>query len=119
MDAQQILVGARDALTARRVFGDPVRVDDTTLIPAAVVRGGGGGGGGGGSSAQQGGVGFGLDARPAGVYVVRDGDVSWHPAIDVNRIILGGQIVAITALLALRPLLLGWLQHRLSAGEHV
>ena len=116
MDTQQILVGTQEALTARRVFGEPVRVDDTTIIPAAVVRGGGGAGG---SSAQQGGVGFGLNARPAGVYVVRDGDVSWHPAIDVNRIVLGGQIVAITALLALRPVLLRWLQHRLPAGERV
>jgi uncharacterized spore protein YtfJ len=118
MDAQQILIGTQDALTARRVFGEPVRVNDTTIIPAAVVRGGGGAGG---SGAQQGGgVGFGLNARPAGVYVVRDGDVSWHPAIDVNRIVLGGQLVAIAALLALRPLLLRWVQHRLlPAGERV
>ncbi len=117
MDAQQILVGTQEALTARRVFGEPIRVEDTTVIPAAVVRGGGGAGG---ASGQQGGVGFGLNARPAGVYVIRDGDVSWHPAVDVNRIVLGGQIVAITALLALRPLLMRWLQHRmLPASDRV
>ncbi len=116
MDAQQILVGTQEALTARRVFGEPIHVNDTTVIPAAVVRGGGGAGE---RNAEQGGVGFGLEARPAGVYVVRDGDVSWHPAIDVNRIVLGGQIVAIVALLALRPLVLRWLQHRLPAGERV
>lgn len=116
MNAQQILVGTQDALTARRVFGEPIRVDDTTVIPAAAVRGGGGGGG---RSAEEGGVGFGLNVRPAGVYVVREGNVSWHPAIDVNRIILGGQLVAVVALLALRPLVLRWVQHRLPAGERV
>jgi len=40
---------------------------------------------------------------------VRDGDVSWRPAVDVNRVILGGQLVAITALLVLRPVLVKWL----------
>ncbi|GIG27125.1 hypothetical protein [Cellulomonas denverensis] len=36
---------------------------------------------------------FGTQIRPLGVYVVRDGDVSWQPAMDLNRVILGGQIV--------------------------
>lgn len=37
--------------------------------------------------------GFATHTRPLGVYVVRDGDVSWQPALDLNRVILGGQIV--------------------------
>jgi uncharacterized spore protein YtfJ len=52
-----------------------------------------------------GGVGFGVTARPVGVYVVKDGDVTWQPSIDVMRIVLGGQIVAVVALLTLRRLL--------------
>ena len=44
-------------------------------------------------------------ARPVGVYVVKDGEVSWQPSIDVMRIVLGGQIVAVVALLTLRRLL--------------
>lgn len=36
---------------------------------------------------------FGTHTRPLGVYVVRDGEVSWQPALDLNRVILGGQIV--------------------------
>lgn len=92
-------------MTARRVFGDPIEVGGVTVIPVARV---GGGGGGGSSPNDQGGVGFGLNARPAGVYVVRDGTAVWRPAVDVNRIVLGGQLVAIAAIWALRPLLLRW-----------
>ncbi len=105
MDVQQVLIGAQEALTARRVFGDPFRVDDVTIVPVAIVRGGGGGGG---RNGDKGGVGFGVNARPAGVYVVEAGDVRWRPAVDVNRAILGGQAVAIVALLALRSLLARW-----------
>jgi uncharacterized spore protein YtfJ len=95
MDLQNVLVGAQEALTVHRVFGDPITLGDTTLVPAAVI----GGGGGGGASGAQGGAGFGMQGRPCGVFVVRNGEVSWKPAVDVNRIVLGGQFVAIAALL--------------------
>jgi hypothetical protein len=36
------------------------------------------------------------------VFVVREGEVAYRPAVDVNRIVLGGQIVAVVALLTLR-----------------
>jgi len=63
-------------------------------------------GAGGGDSQENGGVGFGLTAKPAGAYVVREGGkVSWEPAVDPNRIVLGMQIVAIVALLVLRSIL--------------
>jgi len=105
MNVQQILSGAQDALTTRRVFGEPVEVNGVTIIPAAAIRGGGGGGG---RDNERGGVGFGLQARPAGAYVVKDGDVQWRPAVDVNKIVLGGQIVAIAALVTFRPLIRRW-----------
>jgi hypothetical protein len=38
------------------------------------------------------------------VFVLRNGRVSWRPAVDINRVILGGQIVAIVALLVIRGL---------------
>ncbi len=38
-------------------------------------------------------------AKPAGAFLIKDGTVSWNPALDLNRVILGGQIVAIVALL--------------------
>ena len=49
-------------------------------------------------------AGFGLSATPAGVYVLKDDKVSWQPAVDVNRVVLGGQLVALVALLVLRSL---------------
>jgi uncharacterized spore protein YtfJ len=95
MDVQAVITQARDAISVKRVFGDPIQQGDVTVIPAARVGGGAGGGGGAGPSGQGSGEGsgFGLTARPAGVYVLKDGKVRWRPAIDVNRIVLGMQIV--------------------------
>lgn len=45
-----------------------------------------------------------MQARPVGAFVIKDGDVSWLPAVDVTRIILGGQMVMIAALLTLRTI---------------
>jgi len=101
MNALETVNQARDALTVRRVYGDPYQEEGLTLIPAATVRGGGGGGG---DTRGNGGAGFGLSARPAGAWVIKNGDVSWRPAIDVNRIIVVGQIVAIVALLTARSI---------------
>ena len=45
--------------------------------------------------------GFGLMARPVGAYVIKpDGEVSWKPAIDVQRMVLGWQIVSGLVVLA-------------------
>lgn len=108
MNSQQVLSGAQDVLTARRVFGDPIERDGLTVIPVAVI---GGGGGGGGKSDQEG-AGFGVKARPAGVFVVRDGDVKWRPALDLNRVILGGQIVGFVAVLTFGKVLRKWVAQR-------
>jgi uncharacterized spore protein YtfJ len=102
MNVDEFLREARGTLTAKTVFAEPIERDGALIIPAAKVRGGGGGGS---DSDNNGGGGFGLSAKPAGAYVVRDGKVSWEPAIDVNRAILGGQVVAIVLLLVLRSIL--------------
>jgi uncharacterized spore protein YtfJ len=101
MNIEEILRNAQEAMHVRRVFSEPIHVGDITLVPAAIVRGGGGGGG---SSSHEGGAGFGLKARPAGAFVIKSGEVSWRPAINVNQIIAGGQLVAIAAIFLLRPL---------------
>ena len=36
------------------------------------------------------------------MFVFEDGEVAWRPAIDVNRVILGAQLVAIVAMLTVR-----------------
>jgi uncharacterized spore protein YtfJ len=99
MSLSQLLDTARDSMTVRRVFGDPYERDGVTLIPAARVRGAGGGGGGKDERGQEGdGGGFVLTARPVGAYVVKDGAVSWQPAVDVERVVtvavLGWAVVA-------------------------
>jgi len=43
-----------------------------------------------------------VQARPVGVFVVRDGEVTWQPAVDVLPIILGAQAVALAALVTVR-----------------
>jgi uncharacterized spore protein YtfJ len=99
----EILSGARDAISVTRVYGEPIEREDVTLVPAAAVRGGGGGGG---DSEDNGGGGFGLSASPVGAYVIKDGAVSWKPAVNVNRIMLGWQLVTLAALV------IGWRRMR-------
>lgn len=107
MEVSELLDKTRGDISARRVFGDPVQQGDAIVIPAARVSGGAGGGEGKGPAEQGSGTGsgFGLSARPAGAFIVRNGHVRWRPAIDVNRIILGGQMVAIVGILVLGTVL--------------
>jgi uncharacterized spore protein YtfJ len=97
------------------VFGEPIVGDGVTLVPVAKVMGGSGSGYSSGeltagtSTAQTrgqgigsgGGGGFGVRVKPVGVYVVRGADVRWQPALDVNRVILGGQLVGAVIAVAL------------------
>jgi uncharacterized spore protein YtfJ len=86
----ELLGGARDAISVGRVYGDPIERDGVTIIPAAAVRGGGGGGGDVGGN---GGLGFGVSGRALGVYVLENGRVSWRPAVDVNRLLIVGAVL--------------------------
>jgi uncharacterized spore protein YtfJ len=95
---------------AGKVFGAPISQDGLTVLPVAKVSGGGGGGSGTGPAAdghETGGTGggVGVSAKPLGVFVIRDGNVRWRPAIDINKVIVGGQIVAVIALLTVRALI--------------
>jgi uncharacterized spore protein YtfJ len=99
-----------DSAQAGKVFGEPIERDGMTVLPVAKVRGGGGGGGSHGAGQQEGeagggGAGVGMMAKPLGVFVIREGKVMWQPAVDLNRVILGGQIVGALALLTLRAFL--------------
>jgi uncharacterized spore protein YtfJ len=97
MKVGELLGGAQDAVSVRRVFGDPIEKNGVTVIPAAKVSGGGGGGS---DEHQNGGGGFGLHSRPVGALVVKDDNVSWQPAFDLNRLILGCQVVAVVGIVA-------------------
>jgi uncharacterized spore protein YtfJ len=108
--ATDLVTRAQDVLTVRRVFGEPIERNGVTVLPVVRFAAGGGAGSddggpdGDGGPARGGGSGggYGLKAVPAGVFVIRDGAVRWRPAVDVNRVVLGGQLVLITALLTLR-----------------
>jgi uncharacterized spore protein YtfJ len=99
-----------DSAKAGKVFGPPIERDGMTVVPVAKVQGGGGAGGGGSAQGQHAGesgsgAGVGVMAKPLGVFVIRDGKVSWQPALDLNKVILGGQVLLALALLTLRTYL--------------
>jgi uncharacterized spore protein YtfJ len=106
MEVNDVITQARDTLTVKRVFGEPYEKNGVTVIPAARVQGGAGGGGGEGPEGQGkgSGSGFGMNARPVGAFLIRGDQVTWRPAVDLNKVVLGGQIVAIVALLTIRAI---------------
>ncbi|HVQ96469.1 MAG TPA: spore germination protein GerW family protein [Mycobacteriales bacterium] len=107
-EGPQLVDRLAEAATVRRAFGDPIERDGALVIPVARIVGGGGGGEGGrtGDSNEQGsGGGFGLRVTPAGVFVIKDGAVTWQPAFDQTRVILGGQLIGVVALLVARSVL--------------
>ncbi len=88
MDYAETIAKAQDAVTVRRVYGEPYERNGVTELPAAQVAGGGGAGGGedpnGGGS---GGGGFGIAARSVRAYVIRGDEVKWRPAVDLSRVL--------------------------------
>ncbi len=88
-----------DRIGRDQVFGPPVEQAGAVVVPVAQVRAGGASGPG------RRGEGAGVQVRPVGAFSISaKGRVSWHPAVDVNRIVLGGQLVlgAVGLALALR-----------------
>lgn len=101
MDINQFVSTAQDAITVRRVYGEPVERDGAVVIPAARVAGGGGGGDGQEPSGQRGeGGGFGIRATPAGAFVIKDGSVRWVPAVDPVRIISAAVVGLVAVVVA-------------------
>ena len=102
-DVEKVLANVRAAMAGKLAYAEPIETDDLTIIPAARVSGGGGGGGGGGEGDQGegegGGAGFGLNVRPVGAFVIQGDEVNWKPVVDVNRVITGSQVLAITAVI--------------------
>lgn len=98
----------QDVLNVRRVFGEPYERDGRLVVPVARVSGATGAAAGRGrndagaeadsqpatgSRGEGGSGGFAARVKPLGVYVVDDDGAHWRPALDLNRVILGGQVV--------------------------
>ncbi|MET0788613.1 MAG: spore germination protein GerW family protein [Cellulomonas sp.] len=110
-DPADVTRAVNDTLTVRRVFGEAYERDGVLVIPVAKIWGGTGSGSGSGevgapaetegdkppAGAQVGhggGGGYGVHVKPVGVFVVDGSGARWQPALDLNRVILGGQLVA-------------------------
>ena len=106
---------ANESFTVRRVFGEAYERAGTLVIPVARVWGATGSGSGGGemalphhdedgaeekagSEGHGGGGGYATNVKAVGVFVVDDTGTHWQPTLDVNRVILGGQLVAAAVL---------------------
>jgi len=104
MQVDELIAKVKDAVTVGRVYGEPYVKDGLTVIPAAFVMGGGGGGTGTDDAGSQGeGGGFGMRGRPVGAFVVSGGDVTWRPAVDVNRLAAVAALVAVAWLVTRAP----------------
>ena len=102
----EFLGNARDQMTVERVYGAPYEANGVVFIPAASIKGGLGGGEGEGNETTPSGRGggFGVAARPIGAYRISGDEVKWVPAVDVTRVVLTGQAIAIVALLVFRSI---------------
>jgi hypothetical protein len=77
-EARQIIGSLEADPEAARIFGDAYQTaDGSTVIPVTSVRGAG--------------------PRPAGVYVIKDGEASWVPAVDSGRIAMLGVLVGLVS----------------------
>ena len=93
MEQTNALLGqALAAASPDAVFGQPVQVGDTVVIPcnelsvSIGVGYGGGYGGGGDTQSAGGGGGGGSMGRPVGVVTVRPDGVRWEPAVDTTKL---------------------------------
>lgn len=77
-EARQAIGSLETDPDAARAFGDAYQIPDgATVIPVTTVRGG--------------------SPRPLGVYVVKDGEASWVPAVDAGRIAMMGILVGMVS----------------------
>jgi uncharacterized spore protein YtfJ len=109
VDVQELLGKVAQHLSVSRAFGTAYEKDGSLVIPVALVAGGGGGGEGASGAptldnsqdigtedgdantdveSSGSGGGFGGVVLPVGVYVVKDEQVRWVPAVNANLVIV-------------------------------
>jgi uncharacterized spore protein YtfJ len=88
MNIRETFDALADRQDASQVYGQPHESGDgTTVIPVAKVRG----------RSKPGGDGLRVMAKPVGVFVIKDGNASWEPAVDATRIAVMGLSVGLLA----------------------
>lgn len=89
-EARQVIGSPETDPDVARVFGEAYKTDDgATVIPVTNVRG-----------ASKPGVNdgrFALRAKPAGVFVIKDGKAAWVPAVDAGRVAMMGILVGLVS----------------------
>lgn len=118
MTLAELLEEAKETIGSKGVFGTPYEKNGVTVIPAARIMGGAGGGEGpiprssdesttgqeAGTVSTGSGGGFGVSGQPTGAFVIKGNEVRWVPAVDVNRLMFGFQIVLIAFFFAWRSI---------------
>jgi uncharacterized spore protein YtfJ len=89
-----LLAKANEGMQAGRSFGPVIEAEGCTVIPVAFTAGGGGGGDAPTEGGTSSGGGFGGASWPLGVYVIKDGQARWVPAVDATRVVLGAFALA-------------------------
>jgi len=87
MNIADLLEKAKDTVSVKRVFGEPIEKDGVVVVPCAWLVGAGGGGEGGEGQTSGSGGGFACHAHPVGVYVISGGTVRVRPAIEAGTIV--------------------------------
>lgn len=118
MNLTEVLEEAKQTIGSKGVFGVPYEKNGVTVIPAARIMGGAGGGEGKAARTSGDGTpgdeadamptgsggGFGVSGHPSGAFVIKGDQVSWVPAVDVNRLMFGFQVVMVVFFLAIRSI---------------
>jgi hypothetical protein len=74
---------------AAQVYGQPYETaDGVTVVPVARVRG---------RTRPGTGSDLHLTAKPVGVFVIKDGEATWVPALDSTRIALMGELIGLVS----------------------
>ena len=96
MKVDELISRAKDSITVKRVYGEPYERDGSRSSRQRWSPGAEAGGSGHDESGGDGeGGGFGMAGRPAGVFVIKGDEVTWHPAVDPNRMATVAGLVAI------------------------
>lgn len=107
MDTSDVFARFTSTFAAKQVYSEPYKVDGISVITAAVV--GGGAGMRKGGNEQEGRGGMGGSARPVGAFVIQNGEVTWKPVLDLQRVLTVGLALGT---LAIGLLLLSRRSHR-------